>query len=83
MTKKQFNKVMNAAPQCTTEAWDKLNLFLDHNPDVAPIIHTYRAALNLVEDIADDDVSNDEITSEQFKGVARKVVADAYNVGSV
>ncbi len=32
MTKKQFNKVMNAAPQCSSKAWDKLNLFPRSQP---------------------------------------------------
>lgn len=78
MTEKQYKKAMSRKPKGRPGiAYDKLNLFLDHNPDVTPIYWALMNALSLVECIANDNVEGD------LKSHARRMTVAAYRTGSV
>lgn len=94
MTEKQYKKAMSRKPKGRPGiAYDKLNLFLDHNPDVAPIYWALYDCLSLVEVIVNDDVEGHpklpytKLSGDQkialIKSHARKMVVEAYRTGSV
>jgi hypothetical protein len=94
MTKKQYQKAMSTAPKGRSGiAYDKLNDFLDKNPDVTPIYWALMDALSLVECIANDEVEGHgklpytKLSGDQkialIKEHARRMVVKAYRTGSI